>query len=152
MELRHTIKLIQILDDEITEIEERIQNHMQEIHSPIYSRNKLSSCRSHWKSETSNGFLRRTKFWLSQACHQRLINPASTLRKMPLWKSVVPDICVTLCFWLLISRYSKIFAAYLKKKRDEGKHYFVALSHVAKKLVRVIFHLQRTRESFSDFA
>ena len=52
----------------------------------------------------------------------------------------------------LVSRYSKTFAAYLKKKRDEGKHYFVALSHVAKKLVRVIFHLQRTGESFLDFA
>ena len=52
----------------------------------------------------------------------------------------------------LVGKYSKTFAAYLQKKRDEGKHYFVALSHVAKKLVRVIFHLQRTGESFSDFA
>ena len=38
------------------------------------------------------------------------------------------------------------------EKRDEGKHYFVALSHLAKKLVRVIFHLQKFGESFSDFA
>ena len=45
----------------------------------------------------------------------------------------------------LISRYSKTFADYLDKKRAEGKHYFVA-----KKLVRVIFHLQRTGESFAD--
>ncbi|MBR0288562.1 MAG: IS110 family transposase [Selenomonadaceae bacterium] len=52
----------------------------------------------------------------------------------------------------LVSRYSKTFAAYLKKKRDEGKHYFVALSHVAKKLVRIIFHLQKTGEPFLDFA
>ena len=52
----------------------------------------------------------------------------------------------------LVSRYSKTFASYLQKKRDEGKHHFVALSHVAKKLVRVIFHLQRTGESFLDFA
>lgn len=52
----------------------------------------------------------------------------------------------------LVGRYSKTFAAYLKKKLDEGKHYFVALSHVAKKLVRVIFHLQRTGESFLDFS
>ena len=37
----------------------------------------------------------------------------------------------------LVGRYSKTFAAYLKKKLDEGNHYFVALSHVAKKLVRV---------------
>ena len=27
----------------------------------------------------------------------------------------------------LVSRYSKTFAFYLQKKRDEGKHYFVAL-------------------------
>ena len=52
----------------------------------------------------------------------------------------------------LVSRYSKTFADYLNKKRSAGKHYFVALSHVAKKLVRVIFHLQRTGESFLDFA
>ena len=50
----------------------------------------------------------------------------------------------------LASRYSDTFANYLKKKRDEGKHYFVALSHVAKKLIRVIFHLQRTGESFLE--
>ena len=49
-------------------------------------------------------------------------------------------------------RYALLLAAYLKRKRDEGKHYFVALSHVAKKLVRVIFHLKRTGESFLDFA
>ena len=52
----------------------------------------------------------------------------------------------------LVAIHSKTFATYLKKKRAEGKHYFVALSHVAKKLVRVIFHLQRTGESFLDFA
>ena len=51
----------------------------------------------------------------------------------------------------LVGRYSKTFATYLKKKRDEDKHYFVALSLVAKKLLRVIFHLQRTGESFLDF-
>ena len=37
LELHHTIKLIQILDGEIAEIEERIQIHMQEINSPIES-------------------------------------------------------------------------------------------------------------------
>ena len=37
LELRHTIKLIQILDEEIAEIEERIETHMHQIHSPIES-------------------------------------------------------------------------------------------------------------------
>jgi transposase len=37
----------------------------------------------------------------------------------------------------------------LKKKRVEGKHYYVAISHVVKKLVRVIFHLEKTNERYS---
>ena len=35
LELRHTIKLIQILDDEIVEIEEQILSHMHNTDSPI---------------------------------------------------------------------------------------------------------------------
>jgi len=37
LELRHTVKLIQILDEEIAEIEEQIQSHMQKLHSPLES-------------------------------------------------------------------------------------------------------------------
>lgn len=40
------------------------------------------------------------------------------------------------------------FSAYLSKKRSEGKHYNVALSHLAKKLVRVIFALLSKNSSF----
>lgn len=41
-----------------------------------------------------------------------------------------------------VANYEPIFAVYYSKKRAEGKTYRVALSHVAKKLVRVIFTLQ----------
>ena len=41
-----------------------------------------------------------------------------------------------------VANYEPIFAEYYSKKRAEGKTYRVALSHVAKKLVRVIFTLQ----------
>lgn len=37
---------------------------------------------------------------------------------------------------------------YLTKKRSEGKHYFVAMSHVAKKLIHVIFYLLKTNTAF----
>ena len=40
------------------------------------------------------------------------------------------------------------FAAYLEKKRSEGKHYYVALSHAAKKLVRLLYHLETTGEKY----
>ena len=40
------------------------------------------------------------------------------------------------------------FAAYLEKKRAEGKHYNVAISHAAKKLVRLIFALEKSGRAF----
>ena len=36
------------------------------------------------------------------------------------------------------------FAAFLAKKRAEGKHYNVAISHAAKKLVRLIFAMEKS--------
>ena len=40
------------------------------------------------------------------------------------------------------------FAAYLAKKRAEGKHYNVALSHAAKNLVRLIFALEKSGQPY----
>ncbi|WP_051681419.1 IS110 family transposase [Virgibacillus alimentarius] len=50
----------------------------------------------------------------------------------------------------LISIYSPTFKAYYEKKLLEGKHYNVVLSHVAKKLIRVIFHFMRTGELYKE--
>lgn len=36
----------------------------------------------------------------------------------------------------------------LQKKRSEGKHYNVAISHAAKKLVRLIFALQKSGQPY----
>lgn len=36
------------------------------------------------------------------------------------------------------------FAAYLSRKRAEGKHYNVAISHAVKKLVQLIFALEKS--------
>ena len=44
---------------------------------------------------------------------------------------------------LPLIRFDMTFAQYYAKKRKEGKPYRVALTHVAKKLVRVIFALER---------
>ena len=47
-----------------------------------------------------------------------------------------------------VCRWDKTFADYLAKKRSEGKHYNVAISHAAKKLVRLIFALQRSGQPY----
>ena len=46
------------------------------------------------------------------------------------------------CLW------DPVFAAYLAKKRAEGKHYNAAVSHAAKKLVSLIFTLQKTGQAY----
>lgn len=57
--------------------------------------------------------------------------------------------------WALLNAASYVynwestFADYLAKKRAEGKHYYVALSHAAKKLVRLLYHLEMTGETFN---
>jgi len=48
----------------------------------------------------------------------------------------------------MVSINCDVFADYLAKKRAENKHYFVALSHTVRKLVRVIFHLLTTNTTF----
>lgn len=50
----------------------------------------------------------------------------------------------------LISIYSPHFKAYLKLKISQGKHYNVAVTLVAKKLIRVIYHLLKTNQTFEE--
>ena len=47
-----------------------------------------------------------------------------------------------------VCRWDKTFSDYLAKKRAEGKHYNVALSHAVKKLVRLIFALEKSRSPY----
>ena len=50
---------------------------------------------------------------------------------------------------MFVCHWEPTFASYLAKKRSEGKHYYVAISHAVKKLVRVIFHLEKTGEKYT---
>jgi len=48
----------------------------------------------------------------------------------------------------LVAMRDTTFHNYMLKKKAEGKHHNVAISHVGKKLVRVIFHMLKTDCSF----
>ena len=43
-----------------------------------------------------------------------------------------------------VCHWDKSFGSYLTKKRAEGKHYNVALSHATKKLVRTIYAMEKS--------
>lgn len=47
-----------------------------------------------------------------------------------------------------ICRYDPTFEKYLERKISEGKHYNSAMGHVAKKLLRVIYHIMSTNEVY----
>lgn len=44
-----------------------------------------------------------------------------------------------------VCHWDEFFSVYLEKKRSEGKHYNIALSHATKKLVRLIFAMEKSR-------
>ena len=45
---------------------------------------------------------------------------------------------------------SSSFRAYIDRKRAQGKHYYVAMSHGMKKLVRIIFAVLSRNIPFSE--
>ena len=49
-----------------------------------------------------------------------------------------------------VARYSPAFKVYFRTKLAQGKHYNVAISHVAKKLIRVLFHLLQNNEASEE--
>jgi len=51
-----------------------------------------------------------------------------------------------------VCHWDSTFAGYLAKKRAEGKHYNVAISHAVKKLVRVIYHLVKSNQQYIKVA
>ncbi|KAF5072025.1 MAG: IS110 family transposase [Oscillospiraceae bacterium] len=153
LELRHTIHLVRELDAEIDEIETAIQNIMNELHSPIttipgigtrmgamilaevgdFSRfespNKLLAYAGLSPSTYQSGQLKN--------CYAHMEKRGSRYLRYAIYNATK-----YVCLW------DPTFAAYLSKKRAEGKHYNVAISHAAKKLIRLIYALEKSRESY----
>lgn len=49
---------------------------------------------------------------------------------------------------IYICQWNSTFNVYLAKKSAKSKHYYVAISHAVKKLVRLIYHLEKTGQTF----
>ena len=157
LELQHTIRLIRELDNEIAEIEEQIQAIMDELNSPITtipglgfrmaamilaevgdftrfdSPDKLLAYAGMSPSTYQSGQLKN--------CYPHMEKRGSRYLRYALYNATK---CV--CHW------NPNFAAYLAKKRAEGKHYNVALSHATKKLVRLIFAMEKSKQPYSQLA
>lgn len=50
------------------------------------------------------------------------------------------------CLW------DPTFATYMAKKRAEGKHYNAAIARAAKKLVRLIYAMEKSKQPYNSAA
>ena len=154
LELKHTIKLIREFNNEIAEIEAEIQSIMLKIDSPITtipgislrmgamiiaeigdfnnfdSPDKILAFAGLSPSTYQSGQLNN--------CYAHMEKRGSRYLRYALFNATK-----FVCNWC------PVFSDYLAKKRSEGKHYNVAISHAAKKLVRLIFAMQRSGQPYS---
>ena len=153
LELKHTIKLISELDAEIKEIEDSIKSIMDEINSPILSIPGISYRMGAMIIAEIGDFERFSSpdkilayAGLSPSTHQsgQMQNCYSHMEKRGsrYLRYALFNATKFVCNW------DSTFGEYLDKKQREGKHYNVAVSHAAKKLVRLIYHLQKTGQLY----
>ena len=153
LELKHTIKLIRELTSDIDEIEHEIKLIMDEINSPILSIpgiNYRMGAMIIAEIGDFNRFDSPDKILayagLSPSTYQsgQLDGAYSHMEKRGsrYLRYALYNAAKYVCHW------DSTFAEYLAKKRAEGKHYNVAISHAVKKLVRVIYHLEKTNQQY----
>ena len=153
LELKHTIKLIRELTSDIDEIEHEIKLIMDEINSPILSIpgiNYRMGAMIIAEIGDFNRFDSPDKILayagLSPSTYQsgQLDGTYSHMEKRGsrYLRYALYNAAKYVCHW------DPTFAEYLAKKRAEGKHYNVAISHAVKKLVRVIYHLEKTNQQY----
>ena len=149
MELQHTIRLIRELDAEICEIEDAIKEIMDEMAPPILTIPGLGYRMGAMILAEIGDFSRFDSpdkilayAGLSPSTYQsgKLANayPHMEKRGSRYLRYALFNATKFVCNW------DSSFAAYLARKRAEGKHYNVAISHAAKKLVRLIFALMKS--------
>lgn len=157
LELKHTIKLIGELSAEIDEIDVAIKNIVDSFETTILSipgigyataASILAEIGDFSNFETPDKILAfagmsPSTYQSGQLtnCYAHMEKRGSKYLRYALYNATK-----------YVCRYDSNFAIYLAKKRSEGKHYNVAISHAAKKLVRLIFALEKSRLPYMPVA
>lgn len=145
-ELQQTIRLIKSVQSEIDELDKQIKLLVTEIGSPLLSIPGISYTLAAIilaeigdikRFSTPAKLLAFAGMEPStyqsgkyNASHTPMVKRGSTYLRWAIMQAA-----------RLVSMRDQTFADYLNKKRVEGKHFAVAISHVGKKLIRVIYYL-----------
>ena len=152
-ELKQTISIIQFIQEQLDDVEKRIKEILKEINSPILTIPGISF-------KTAGSILAEI------GDISRFDSPAKLLAFAGLDPSMYQSGKFFSTHSVMVKRGSKYlrfalmtaarmvclndstFNAFKDRKMAEGKHYMVAMGHVAKKLVRVIYYLLKTNNVY----
>jgi transposase len=153
LELQQTIQHIQMMENQIAQIEARINPIVDNLHSPIMTVPGIGYRMAAVIIAETNNFTNfdRAEELLAFAglepsvyqsgqltsTHAKMVKRGSKYLRYALFNATK-----YVCLW------DPGFGKYLAKKRAEGKVYNVAVSHAAKKLTRVLIHLVKTNQPF----
>ena len=157
LKLKHTIRLIGELDAEIEEIEKEINSIMDAVHSPITTipgiGNRMGAMILAEVGDFSNfdspdkilayAGLSPSTYQSGQLtnCYSHMEKRGSRYLRYAIFNAT-KYVCI----------HDPTFASYLARKRAEGKHYNVAVSHAAKKLVRLIYAMEKSQQPYRPAA
>lgn len=154
-ELKQTIRLIQSVQDEINELDRQIKFIVDELKSPLMTIPGISyTLASIILSEVGdiNRFSSPAKLLAFAGMEPSTYQSGNfSASKTPMVKRGSKYLR-----WSImqaartVSMRDNTFKTYLSKKRKEGKHYCVAINHVGKKLLRVIYALLRSNNAFEQ--
>lgn len=153
LELKHTICLIKELNNEISEIESEIKCIMNHINSPILTipginyrmgAMIIAEIGDFHRFSSPNKILAYAGLTPTTYQSGQMISTHSHMEKRGsrYLRYALFNATKYVCHW------DPVFGEYLAKKKAEGKHYNVAISHAAKKLVRIMYHLEKTGEVY----
>lgn len=157
MELRHTLCLILEMNRGIVEIEKEIRKIMDEIQSPILSipginygmgSMIIAEIGDFHRFESPDKILAYAGLSPSTYQSGKIDSPYAHMEKRGsrYLRYALFNATKYVCNW------EPDFSAYLDNKLQLGKHYNVAISHAAKKLVRVMYHLEMNGEIYNGKA
>ena len=152
-ELQQHLHTVQFLKQQLQELDTQIKTIMLELDSPILSVPGISfTLGAMILAEIGDikSFANSAKLLafagLDPSCYQ---SGKFTADKTPMVKHGSSYLRYALIQAAMSARrYAPEFKDYFDKKTAENKHYFIAISHVAKKLVRVIFGLLKYQKQY----
>ena len=153
LELKHTLKLIGELDSEISEIESEIKRIMDQIDSPILTipgigyrmgAMILAEIGDFSRFDSPDKILAYAGASPSTYQSGQLESSYSHMEKRGsrYLRFALINAAKYVCHW------DETFGAYLQKKFSEEKHYNVAITHATKKLVRLIYAMEKSGKPY----